>query len=70
MTLTGKGIAPAKATAHGAGPVTLTVRAAKSKLATLEQSGRLATKLTVTLKPSNGGASADFGEALTLRSSS
>ncbi len=67
VTLAGKGIAPAKATARDAGPVTLKVRAAKAKLKTLERTGRLATKLEVTFKPSNGGASAKLGKAFTLR---
>ena len=67
VSLTGKGIAPAKAAATGGGPVTLTARAAKGKLATLKQTGKLAAKVTVVFKPSNGGTSASFGRSLTLR---
>jgi hypothetical protein len=69
VSLTGKGIAPAKATASGAGPVTLNVQAAMAKLATLTRTGKLASKLTVTFVPGNGGASAVLGKALTLRKS-
>jgi virginiamycin B lyase len=67
VSLTGKGIAPTKATAHGAGPVSLTVRATKAKAATLAQTGKLPSKLTVTFVPGNGGASAVLGKSVTLR---
>jgi hypothetical protein len=69
VSLAGKGIVPAKATARGAGPVTLSVRATKAKAATLAQTGKLASKLTVTFVPGNGGATASFGRSLTLRKS-
>lgn len=66
VSLTGKGIVATKTTASGAGPVTITVRTAKTKAATLERTGRLATKLTVTFKPGNGGTPAGLTRSLTL----
>jgi virginiamycin B lyase len=67
VSMTGKGIAAAKATAHGAGTVTLTVKALTAKRAALKEAGRLATKLAIVFKPSDGGASASLAKALTLR---
>jgi streptogramin lyase len=66
VSLTGKGIAPVTVTATGGGPVTLKLRAAKGKTATLKRTGKLATKVTVVFKPSNGGTSASLGRSLTL----
>ncbi len=67
VSLTGKGISPTKATASAAGPVSLTVKATKAAAASLEQRGKLASKLTVTFVPGNGGATASLSRALTLR---
>src|SRR5262249_30275557 len=67
VSLTGKGVAAAKATAAGAGTVTLTVRAAKAKRLTLRQLGRLVTRLTVSFTPSGGGSPASTSKPLTLR---
>jgi hypothetical protein len=66
VSLTGKGIAPVKVTAAGAGTVTLAVRAAKSKLAKLKQVGKLTAKLTVVFTPSNRGTAARASRSLTL----
>lgn len=67
VSVTGKGIAPATAKARGAETVTLVVKAAKSKGPTLKKTGRLAVKLAIVFKPSDGGAQAKLGKNVTLR---
>jgi hypothetical protein len=69
VSLSGKGVVAVKKTARAAGPVTLSVRSTKAKAATLTRTGRLATKLTVTFVPGDGGAKATLGRSLTLRRS-
>jgi hypothetical protein len=67
VSLTGKGIIPAKATTSAAGTVSLPVRAKKGARATLKRTTRLATKLTVTFKPSDGAAPVSLLKQTTLR---
>jgi hypothetical protein len=67
VSLTGKGIVSAKATASAAGTVSLPVRAKKAGRVTLKRTTRLATKLTVVFKPGDGGAPASFVKQTTLR---
>ena len=67
VSLTGKGIVAAKATASGASTVKLPVRAKKAGRVTLKRTTKLATKLTVGFRPSDGGADASFVKTTTLR---
>ncbi|MBS1890784.1 MAG: hypothetical protein JST59_05790 [Actinobacteria bacterium] len=67
VSVTGKGLASAKASASGAEAVVVTVKASRAKRATLKVTGKLATKATVNFAPSNGGAAARIERALTLR---
>ena len=53
--------------ATGAGTVTLAVKALAAKRGALKKSGRLATKLALVFKPSDGGASGSLAKAVTLR---
>jgi hypothetical protein len=67
VSVTGKGIVAAKRGVAGAGTVTFTLRAAKGKRAALRRTGKLATKVTVSFTPGDGGASATIARSITLR---
>ncbi|MBS1844466.1 MAG: hypothetical protein JST53_08630 [Actinobacteria bacterium] len=67
ISITGKGLATAKASALGAGTVIVTVKASRGKRATLKATGKLATTANVAFAPSNGGAAARIERSLTLR---
>ena len=66
VSLSGKGLVAAKVTARAAGPVTVKVRPTKGEATVLEQDGRLATKLTATFVPADGGTKASLSKPLTL----
>jgi hypothetical protein len=66
VSLQGKGIVAAVKKARGAETVSLSVRAAKSKKATLRRVGRLKAKLSISFAPSSGGGVPTAGTSLTL----
>jgi hypothetical protein len=66
VSLQGKGIVAAVKKAHGAETVSLSVRAAKARKATLRRVGRLKAKLSVSFAPSSGGGVPTAGTSLTL----
>lgn len=67
VSVTGKGLAAAKASASGAETVVVTVKTNRAKRATLKATGKLATKVAVNFAPSNGGTAARIERSLTLR---
>jgi virginiamycin B lyase len=67
VAVSGKGAVTAKATAKGGETVMVTAKAAKSKQASLEKTGRLQLKLAIKFTPSNGGAAASATKSITLR---
>jgi hypothetical protein len=67
VSVAGKGIVASETQASGAGPVTVTVTAAKTKRPTLKRTGKLAVKVTVSFTPADHGTSATLAEPVTLR---
>jgi hypothetical protein len=66
VSLQGKGIVAAVKKARGAETVSLSVRAAKARKATLRRVGRLKAKLSISFAPSSGGGVPTAGTSLTL----
>ncbi len=67
VAVTGKGLVGVKAQAQGAGPVVVTLRAAKTKLKALKRTGKLAAKLAATFTPSGGGSTAVVSKGVSLQ---
>lgn len=67
ITVSGKGLATTKAQAAGVGTVKVTVHPAKTTRSALRKTGKLATKVSVSLAPADGGAVAKTSRSLTLR---
>jgi hypothetical protein len=67
VSVAGKFVAAFKTRAQGAERVALTVRPTKAGRKMLRRTGHLITAVTITFRPSDGGASASFGKGLTLR---
>jgi hypothetical protein len=67
VSVAGKFVAAFKTRAQGAERVALTVRPTKAGRRILKRTGHLIASVTITFRPSDGGAFASFGKGLTLR---
>jgi hypothetical protein len=67
VSVAGKFVAAFKARAQSAESVVLAARPTKAGRKILKRTGHLITSVTITFRPSDGGASATFGKGLTLR---
>ncbi len=67
VSVTGKGIATVKRQAPGAATIAVTLRAAKRGRPALRRTGKLATKVTVSFTPSDGGTPVTVIRSVTVR---
>ena len=67
LTLTGKNLATAKGTSHGAGVVKLTVKTKGKAMETLAKEGKLKVKVKIAFAPSGGGSKATTTKSVVLK---